>query len=119
MGLVGPQGTAGAQGDWSSAEEIKEITTTTYSVVGSDVGKLLLFSSAGSGGTISVTLNSGLGIAAGKRIDLAQTGTGKVLISGTATVNASHTKQLAYRYSAATIICTGLDTYLLVGDIAP
>ena len=44
------------------------------------------------------------------------TGTVTVVASGT-TVNGTPGLKLRAQYSAATLICTGTDTYLLVGDL--
>ena len=66
-----------------------------------------------------MTVPSGLGLATGQRIDLAQLGAGQVTVaaSGT-TVNATPGLKLRAQYSAATLIVTGTNTFLLVGDLS-
>jgi hypothetical protein len=127
MGITGPQGAKGDQGspgnngDWSTAQLFNPINTTSYTFVSSDVGKLVTFDSVGVGGVINVIVPSGLGLTQGQRIDIAQINTGKVtIIQGTGTVvNTSRSRQLQTKYSAATLICTSPNNYLLVGDISP
>jgi hypothetical protein len=67
-----------------------------------------------------LTVNTGLGLTAGQRIDFIQIGAGQVTIDGTATVSGNPTtKKLRGQYSAATLIkATATDTFYLVGDLA-
>lgn len=123
--VTGPTGAAstvtgptGASGDWSTAQTLNSQSGTSYTVQSTDVGKLVVTTGAGSGGVVTVTVNTGLGLAAGQRIDLLQTGTGQISIAGTATVNGTPTKKTRAQYSAATLICTATDTYVIVGDLA-
>jgi hypothetical protein len=85
-------------------------------VLASDVGKLVTLSNESA---IALTVPSGLGLTAGQRIDLAQTGAGQVTVvaSGT-TVNATPGLKLRAQYSAVTLVCLATDTYLLVGDLS-
>jgi len=124
-GSTGPTGAAstvtgptGASGDWSTAQTLNSQSGTSYTVQSTDVGKLIVTTGAGSGGIVTVTVNTGLGLVAGQRIDLLQTGTGQISIAGTATVNGTPTKKTRAQYSAATLICTATDTYVIVGDLA-
>jgi len=117
LNLTIPKGDAG---DWASAQTINAQTGTSYTLQSSDVGKLVTFSSSGTAGVVTLTVNTGLGLTNGQRIDLAQLGTGQVQISGSATVNSSTTLKLRTRYSSATLIVidSTTNTYLLVGDLA-
>ena len=125
-GPTGPTGATGAAGDWSTAQALNAQTGTSYTLVAGDVGKLVTFSSAGTGSPATVTVTVPTGIASiGQRIDLAQLGTGQVTVTGGSgvTVNATPTQKLRTQYSAATLICTATTatptaTYLLVGDLA-
>jgi hypothetical protein len=67
----------------------------------------------------NVTVDASLDLAVGESIDIAQLGAGQVTVvaSGT-TVNATPTLKLRTQYSAASLICTATDTYLLIGDLA-
>lgn len=125
IGATGPTGASstvtgptGASGDWSTAQTLNSQSGTSYTVQSTDVGKLIVTTGAGSGGVVTVTVNTGLGLAAGQRIDLLQTGTGQISIAGTATVNGTPTKKTRAQYSAATLICTATNTYVIVGDLA-
>ena len=115
-GVSGPAGPTGATGDWSTAQTINAQTGTTYTVVAGDVGKLVTLTNAAA---IALTVPAGLGLTSGQRIDLAQLGAGQVTVSGSgATVNSTPTAKLRTQYSAATLICTATNVYLLVGDLA-
>ena len=104
----------GAQGQWDTAQTINAQTGTTYTLVAGDVGKLVTLSNAAA---VTLTVPSGLGLAAGQRIDLAQLGAGQVTVaaSGT-TINSTPGLKLRAQYSAASLICTATNTFLLVGD---
>lgn len=115
-GPQGPQGATGAAGDWSTAQTLNAQVGTSYTLVSGDVGKLVTLTN---GSPIALTVPSGLGLAAGQRIDLAQLGAGQVTVAGSgATVNSTPTLKLRTQYSAATLICTASNVYLLVGDLA-
>lgn len=92
------------------------ITANAYTVVAGDAAKLLLLNNGATAMTLNV--NTGLGLATGARIDIAQTGTGQVTVAGTATVNATPGAKLRAQYSGATLVCTATDTFLLVGDLS-
>lgn len=65
-----------------------------------------------------ITVDGSLNLTVGQRIDLARLGTGTVtVVASGATVNATPGLKLRAQYSAATLICTGTDIYLLVGDL--
>ena len=116
VGTSGPAGPQGAPGDWSSAQTLNAQTGTSYSLVAGDVGKLVTLTN---GSPIALTVPAGLGLTAGQRIDLAQLGAGQVTVAGSgATVNSTPTLKLRTQYSAATLICTATNVYLLVGDLA-
>jgi hypothetical protein len=115
LSLTIPRGNTGATGDWSTAQTLNAQTGTSYTLVAGDVGKLVTFSNAA---TVALSVPTGLGITAGQRVDLAQLGGGQVQVGGTANILANPTANLRTQYSAATLICTATDTYLLVGDLA-
>lgn len=108
--------TGGAQGQWDTAQTLNAQTGTTYSLLATDAGKLVTLTNASA---ITLTVPSGLDLATGQRIDLAQLGAGQVTVaaSGT-TVNATPGLKLRAQYSAATLIVTGTNTFLLVGDLS-
>lgn len=89
-------------------------TLTTYSISSSDRDKIVTFNNASA---ITVTVPAGT-FSLGEFVNLQQIGTGQVTIQGdgTTVITGTGTK-LRTRYSAATIICTGVNTFTLVGDI--
>ena len=65
-----------------------------------------------------ITINAALDLATGQRIDIARMGTGTVtVVASSTTVNATPGLKLRAQYSVASIICTGVDTYLVTGDL--
>jgi hypothetical protein len=92
------------------------ITANAYAVVAGDAEKFLLLDNGATAMTLNV--NTGLGLATGTRIDIAQIGAGQVTVAGTATVNATPGKKLRAQYSGATLICTATNTFLLIGDLS-
>jgi hypothetical protein len=109
-----PKGDTGSSGDWATLQTIN-LTTNSYTLVSSDVGKLV---SLNSSGALALTLNTGTVIGTGARIDLLQFGAGQVTVGGTATIVATPTLKLRTQYSAATLICVASNSYVLVGDLA-
>ena len=106
----------GAVAQGCPQQQINAQTGTSYTLVAGDIGDLVTMTNAAAS---TVTVPTGLGLAAGERIDLAQLGAGQVTVvaSGT-TVNATPGLKLRAQYSAATLICLSANTYLLVGDLS-
>ena len=117
-GATGPTGATGAAGDWTTAQTISTpaITSNVYAVTSGDTGKILLLNNSSTAMTLNV--NTGIGLTTGQRIDLVQTGSGQVTVAGTATTNATPGKKFRAQYSAATIICTSTNNYILLGDLS-
>lgn len=114
-GDTGATGAAGANGDWSTAQTINP-QTDSYQLVAGDVGKLVTLNKSTA---VNLTVPSGLGLTAGQRIDLAQLGAGQVtVVASSTTVNGTPGLKLRAQYSAATLVCTATNTYLLVGDLS-
>jgi hypothetical protein len=106
-------GVQGPAGDWSVAQPVST-QTASYEVLPTDNGKLITLSNANA---IDLFVNTGLGLVAGQRIDFIQLDVGRITVKGTATVNSSLGKVTRTRYSAATLLCIGSDSYVLVGDL--
>jgi hypothetical protein len=93
-------------------------TGTTYTLVAADVAKLVTLSNAGA---ITLTVPPSV-FATGNIINVQQIGVGQVTItqgSGvtiTSTGGTSTAPKLRARYSAASIICTGSNTFTVIGD---
>lgn len=95
-------------------------TGTTYTLVGSDLGKWVTLSNA-SGITLTVPPSV---FSTGNQVNIQAIGAGQVTLaqgSGvtiTSTGATSSAPKLRAQYSAATIVCTGSNTFTVVGDLA-
>ena len=90
--------------------------TDNYTLISSDVNKLVTMTAST---TKTITIPNGV-FSAGEQINVAGLGTGLVTIAsdGTSVVNATPGLNLRAQYSAATIICTASNTFLVVGDLS-
>jgi hypothetical protein len=94
-------------------------TGTTYTLVGTDIYKLVTLNNAAA---ITLTVPSGV-FTTGQYINVQQTGAGQVTIQGdgtstiTAASNTSSAPKIAAQYNAAGIICTGTNTFTVVGGL--
>lgn len=90
-------------------------TGTTYTLVSGDLNKLVTLSNASA---ITLTIPSGV-FTTGQQVHIQQLGAGQVTIAGngTSTFTGTGTK-LRAQYSAASIICTGTNTFTVLGDLA-
>lgn len=120
-GPTGPTGAAstvtgptGATGSFALAQTVND-KTANYTLLTADAGKLITVTSA-TGKTI--TVDGSLDLSVGQRIDLLQMGAGQVTVSASspATVNGTPGLKLRAQYSGASLVCTGTDAYVLVGD---
>ena len=94
-------------------------TGTTYTLVLADAGKFVTLNNAAAI-ALTVPLESSVNYAIGTSIDLVQLGAGQVTVAGAGgvTVNATPVLKLRAQYSAATLVKTASNTWVLVGDIA-
>jgi hypothetical protein len=94
-------------------------TGTTYTLVLADAGKFVTLNNAAAI-ALTVPLESSVNYAIGTSIDLVQLGVGQVTVAGAGgvTVNSTPGLKLRARYSAATLIKTASNTWVLVGDIS-
>jgi hypothetical protein len=89
-------------------------TGTTYTLVSGDVNKIVTLNNASA---VTVTIPNGV-FTTGQVINLQQIGAGQVTITGDGTTTFTGTgTKLHGRYSAAVLICTGTNTFTLIGDI--
>jgi len=94
-------------------------TGTTYTLVAGDAGELVTLSNA-SAITLTVPTNASVPFAIGTQITIAQSGAGQVTISPAVgvTVSAADTAtKLRTQWSAATLIKTNTNNWILIGDI--
>jgi hypothetical protein len=95
-------------------------TGTTYTLVAGNLNQLVTLNNASA---ITLTVPPSV-FSAGDVINIAQIGAGKVTLAEGAGVTITSTgatadaPELRAQYSAASIICTAADTFLVVGDIA-
>lgn len=114
-GIVG--GTTSA----SAALVLNAQTGTTYTLVAADAENKLVTLSNASGITLTVPPSV---FTVGQQINIAQIGAGQVTLAQGAGVTITSTGASASapkcraQYSAATIICTASNTFLVVGDLA-
>jgi hypothetical protein len=67
---------------------------------------------------VTVTVPNGV-FTTGQQINLQQLGAGQVTVQGDGTTTFTGTgTKLRAQYSAATLVCTGTNTFTLIGDIA-
>jgi len=94
-------------------------TGTTYTLALTDVAKVVTLSNAAAI-TLTVPANASVAFPTGTQIVLIQTGAGQVTVSpaGGVTVSAydSATK-LSGQYAAATLLKTGTDAWIMIGNI--
>jgi len=98
------------------AAQTIDTKSDSYTPVVGDVNKIIAMNKSTAQ---TVTISSTLGLTVGQRIDVLQTGAGQVTFqaSGT-TVNGTPGLKTRAQYSAATILCTAADTYVILGDLA-
>lgn len=93
--------------------------TTDYNLGLADAGQTILIDST-IDRTVTVPLNSAVPFAIGQRLDVVRLNTGNVTFAGAVgvTLNSKNSnKKIAARYSGATLIKTGTDTWVLIGDL--
>lgn len=90
---------------------------TTYTLVSTDADSKLVQCSNSSAVTVTIPAST---FTAGAIINVAQTGTGQVTIAAGSgvTANATPGLKLRARYSVASILCLGSDSFLVFGDLS-
>ena len=121
-GPTGPAGSTGATGSQGPAgpvettQTIEAVSTTAYTIVAADAGKLKRLTFAGA---ITVTLPAA-GVSTGQRVDFACIGGVATFVLSGATWDVAPTPSAVARAvgSFASAIKTGATTWALVGDLA-
>lgn len=94
-------------------------TGTTYTLVAGDAGDLVTLTNS-SPITLTVPTNASVPFAVGSQITIIQSGSGNVTVVGDTGVvvsSADGDLKLRTQWSAATLIKTGTNTWVLIGDI--
>lgn len=112
--------TNGTAASWAAAVATLDLTLnaqtgTTYTIQASDLNKLVTLDNASG---ITLTIPNGV-FTTGQTVNIQQIGAGQVTIAndGTTTYTGTGTK-LRAQYSAASIICTGTNTFTVIGDLS-
>jgi hypothetical protein len=95
-------------------------TGTAYTLAEGDAGQLITLTNA-SAITLTIPTNATVAFAIGTQITITQAGAGQVTVAGAAgvTVNAADSAtKLRTQWSAATLIKTNTNSWILIGDIS-
>jgi len=112
--------TDGSAVSWQAAVSTLNLTLnaqtgTTYTIGSTDLNKLVTLDNASA---ITLTIPNGV-FTTGQTVNIQQLGAGQVTIAndGTSSYTGTGTK-LRAQYSAASIVCTGTNTFTVIGDLA-
>jgi hypothetical protein len=108
--------TSGTAASWSPINIEINAKTDNYTLIASDVGKLITMTSSDNK---TIVVPNGI-FAIGQQIAIAGLGTGVVTIDsdGTSVLYATPGTLLRTQYSTAALICIASNTFLLLGDLA-
>jgi hypothetical protein len=116
-GPVGATGATGPSGSWSNAQSVIPFSTATDGMgvlQSSSVGKLVYNT-----GSQTVHITGDTTFSVGQSVDFARLDSGTFTVDAfsPAVVHYTPANTLRDRYSAASLICTSTNTYLLIGDL--
>lgn len=99
--------------------EINAQTGTSYTLVLSDLAKLVTMDNA-STMTLTIPANSSVGFTIGDKIDMLRKGAGALTIAGAegVTVNGTPGLKLRAQWSSATLVKLGTDSWVVIGDLS-
>lgn len=102
-----------------ATQTINAQTGTTYTIVLTDVTKLVTLSNA-SAITLTLPQDSDVAVPIGARIDFAQIGAGQVTVAAGsgATVNSTPGLKFRAQYSMASAVKRAANTWILTGDLS-
>lgn len=117
--VTGPTGPSGAMGGFSAAQVINT-QTSSYTLTLADAGALVAMDASTGTLTLTIPNSSSVNFPAGTHVDTARIGLAAVRVTGATgvTVNATPSSNLRDRYSSATAILYGSNTWLVVGDLS-
>jgi hypothetical protein len=97
------------------------LTSNAYTIISEDDGALVLMENGSTENTLLVPTDATYNFSIGTQIIIVQGNTGQTTISavtpGTTTINFTPGNKLRARWSSATLIKTGANTWLLIGDL--
>lgn len=98
-------------------QTLRSITASTDTPTSTDNGKLVTIDTTS--GAVTITINTSLGLSVGERIDFVWIGaaTSVTFSASSVTLNATPGLKLRARYSSATLVCIGTNSYVLIGDL--
>ena len=98
--------------------QINAQTTTPYTLVATDLGKLITMN-ASTGMTLTIPANTSVPFTIGDRVDVVQIGTGALEIAAApgVTVNATPGLKLRTQWSSATMVKINTDQWIVMGDL--
>lgn len=101
-----------------ASQTLVQVTGATYIPTLADRYKMVIVDTTS--GAVTITINSSLGLAPGDRIEFMWQGAAtSVTFAGSGvTLNSTPGLKLRTRYSAASLVCTGINTYVLIGDLS-
>lgn len=104
---------------YNPTQTLNAQTGTTYTLVLTDVNKLVTLSNASSI-TVTIPPNSSVAISVGQSVDFAQMGAGQVTFSPGSGVTLRYTPgaKLRAQYSPASAIKIATDEWLILGDLS-
>lgn len=109
-------------GAWKNVKDVESLEKTadhTLAII--DSGKTLYMAGGtASNNDVTIPLNASVPFAIGARIEVVQTGSAQTSFIATSgvTLNSKFSnKKISARYGGATLIKTGTDTWLLIGDL--
>lgn len=109
-------------GVWKNVKDVESSEKTAdYTLTIVDSGKTIYMAGGTAGNNdITVPLNASVAFPTGTRIEVVQTGSAQtsfVPVSGVTINSKFSNRKISARYGGATLIKTGTDTWLLIGDL--
>jgi hypothetical protein len=109
-------------GGWKNVKDVESSEKTAdYTLTIVDSGKTIYMAGGTSGNNdVTVPLNVSVAFPVGARIEVVQTGSAQtsfIAASGVTLNSKFSNKKISARYGGATLIKTGTDTWLLIGDL--
>lgn len=99
------------------ASQIVDPKPTSYTVLSSDIGELIVMNNLTN--VVTITVDTSTAFPVGQRVDFVGLGTGSVtFVASGVTIYASPGLKLRGQYSGASLICIISGIYVLIGDLS-